>query len=70
MIISEKTRQMITNGNSWKKKYKWLMPTENIKAHLELVLSLNVQLKTVRYDFGNKIEKRIFSDGWKENKLI
>lgn len=46
------------------------MPTENIKAHLELVLSLNVQLKTVRYDFGNKIEKRIFSDGWKENKLI
>jgi len=54
MITSEKNGQMITNVNSQKKKYKILIPTENNKAHLELI---NMQHKTMRYHFGNTIGK-------------
>ena len=51
MITSEKKKgQMITNINSLKKKYKILIPTENIKARLEFI---NMQHKAMRYHFGN-----------------
>lgn len=49
MITSEKMGKW-----SQKKKYKILIPTENIKAHLEFI---NMQCKTMRYHFGNTTGK-------------
>lgn len=49
MITSEKMGKW-----SQKKKYKMLIPTENIKAHLEFI---NMQCKTIRYHFGNTTGK-------------